>query len=109
MRSSECRLATNYKTTFPATTFLAAPSTTALRTPESPSIRPGAGRSAGIAIGTIAGLFLVAAILYLIVRVRRTKKETAGGRGDSEWWDHEIDKAGSSSGGLAGGIRVIRG
>lgn len=80
--------------------------------PELSSTPPSAGKSAGIAFGTIAGIALIVAIAYLALRARREKtraktKETGKG---SEWWDEDSGKAGDSATaeGLAGGIRIVR-
>lgn len=68
------------------------------------------GQDAGIAIGTIASVGLLAAAVYLISRYIKNIRGQAGDKDDSAWWEHEADQARSSamSGGLTGGIRLIR-
>lgn len=68
-----------------------------------------AGEIAGIAVGTIALVALLLAGVYFLKK-HRAKRPGAQDQ-NSEWWEQEVGGGHSSalSGGLAGGIRVVRG
>lgn len=74
----------------------------------SSSTHSNAGEIAGITVGTIFLVALLVAGLYFLKKFR-AKRHVAQDQ-NSEWWEQEVGGGHSSalSGGLAGGIRVVR-
>lgn len=75
----------------------------------SSSTNSNAGEIAGMTVGTISLVALLLAGVYFLKKYR-AKRQVAQDQ-NYEWWEQEVDGGHSSalSGGLAGGIRVVRG